>query len=280
MCCDTADARLPTEPNRVPTEPNRVRMALEHDAGRHLIAATVATAGAAWEAAWEAETAGAVAVAPASAAASAQGRTAGLVISDLDRLPETDAVARTLASWHATAFGGRTAEERVRAYLRGEGGVQPLETSPLLPLTLVAQVGGEGGDGDGKQELAGSVALVRDDLPDGGGCEAAAGLTPWLATLYVHPVYRGRGVGAALVQEAMYRAAVMGHDRLYLWTPQRRLADTWYADMGWVVHAVVDGGFRQHTHPVFVMVVDLRPPPFAIPEQQRLPWELGSCEKR
>ena len=45
--------------------------------------------------------------------------------------------------------------------------------------------------------LRGSVSLVLDDLPD------HPGLNPWLASLYVFPKFRGRGLGKLLVRQAL-----------------------------------------------------------------------------
>ena len=45
--------------------------------------------------------------------------------------------------------------------------------------------------------LLGSVSLVLDDLP------GHPGLNPWLASLYVFPEFRGRGLGKLLVRQAL-----------------------------------------------------------------------------
>jgi N-acetylglutamate synthase-like GNAT family acetyltransferase len=45
--------------------------------------------------------------------------------------------------------------------------------------------------------LMGSVSLVLDDLP------GHPGLNPWLASLYVFPEFRGRGLGRVLTQKAL-----------------------------------------------------------------------------
>lgn len=58
----------------------------------------------------------------------------------------------------------------------------------------------------------GSVSLVQDDLPE------RPGLNPWLASLYVFPEFRGRGLGRILVQRAL--DAVQQHQipNIYLFT--------------------------------------------------------------
>ena len=85
-----------------------------------------------------------------------------------------------------------------------------------MPTTLVA-VSEHGG-------LLGSVSLVHDDLP---GYEH---LTPWLASLYVKPEARGRGVGSRLVSAALAEAHRLGIRRLYLFTPEH---EDYYSRRGW-----------------------------------------------
>ena len=67
-------------------------------------------------------------------------------------------------------------------------------------------------------ELVGCVSLDRCDLP---GHES---IGPWLASLYVVPVWRGRGLGRALVEHVISTATAAGTPALYLWTagPIRR----------------------------------------------------------
>ena len=84
-----------------------------------------------------------------------------------------------------------------------------------IPVTFVAVDG---------ETLLGSASLVDDDL------ETRPELTPWLASVYVAPEHRGRGVASALVQRVVEEARGSGVDRLYLWTTdQERL----YARLGW-----------------------------------------------
>ena len=85
-----------------------------------------------------------------------------------------------------------------------------------LPTTLLAL------DGD---ELLGSVSLVFEDAP-----ELQEHGSPWLASLYVKPQARGRGIGAALARAAVARAAQEGVDELFLFTPEHR---DFYARLGW-----------------------------------------------
>jgi GNAT superfamily N-acetyltransferase len=60
--------------------------------------------------------------------------------------------------------------------------------------------------------ILGSVSLVADDLPD------LPPYTPWLASLFVRPEARGRGVGRTLVERVVADAAAGGATRLHLLT--------------------------------------------------------------
>jgi len=84
-----------------------------------------------------------------------------------------------------------------------------------IPATRVALVDGE---------LAGSVSLLANDH------ERIRRWSPWLASLLVLPEFRGRGIGAALVREAVSIAAHFGIPYLYLYTDD---AAPFYARLGW-----------------------------------------------
>jgi predicted N-acetyltransferase YhbS len=84
-----------------------------------------------------------------------------------------------------------------------------------IPTTLVAVEG---------MEPVGSVSLIEQDLA---GWEH---LTPWLASLYVEPHRRGRGIGKQLVRQAVAEAKRIGLAVLYLFTPGQL---NFYAALGW-----------------------------------------------
>jgi GNAT superfamily N-acetyltransferase len=132
--------------------------------------------------------------------------------------PLADHVERvpTIARWHhaewnrlnpALTLEAREARIRKRA---NRGGI---------PTTLVALV---------EDELAGSASLVEDDM------DTHPELTPWLASVYVPPEFRRRGVASALTRAIEAQAAREGVETLWLWTPdQERL----YARLGWTMVA-------------------------------------------
>lgn len=140
----------------------------------------------------------------------------------------------TLASWHhaewGALYGGHWSLTAARDELAGHakrGG---------CPGTWVAERDGQ---------LLGSVSVVEEDA------ESLRALgSPWLASLYVRPEARGRGVARRLVRRAEQEAAVAGFASLWLFTPEH--AD-YYAALGWRVV----GGFEVYGARVKVMRRDL-----------------------
>jgi len=120
--------------------------------------------------------------------------------------------APQLARWHAAewahllpgwSYGVALAE--LQTHTRPDG----------VPVSFVALEG---------DHLVGSVSLVWEDLP---GWEH---LRPWLASLYVRPASRGRGVARRLVAAVTEHARLSGLERLYLYTEgQAEL----YRGLGW-----------------------------------------------
>jgi predicted N-acetyltransferase YhbS len=133
---------------------------------------------------------------------------------DIGYLADRPEAIPTLARWHLAEWGRyspRRTLETAQARLRGH------LSRDAVPLTMLAL--------EGDRPL-GSAALVCQDMrtrPD---------LTPWLADVVVDPALRGRGIGSALVRRLVAKAAELGVERLYLYTPdQERL----YARLGFQV---------------------------------------------
>ena len=61
-------------------------------------------------------------------------------------------------------------------------------------------------------------------------------MSPWLATLFVLPEMRGKGVGSALANAAaeVVQSGACA-DSLYLWACERAVAEKMYAKLGWEV---------------------------------------------
>jgi len=116
-----------------------------------------------------------------------------------------------LAHWHHQQWSYLNPDEslhqrmlRMQCYLNDE----------LIPSTFIA-VG---------SELLGSAALVVNDM------ETNPQLSPWLASVYVAPQYRRKGIGTQLVLHTMAQAKHGGINTLYLFTPDMA---TFYRKLGW-----------------------------------------------
>lgn len=118
-----------------------------------------------------------------------------------------------LAEWHHKEWSdlnpGETIEqriERMQAYLN----------ESFVPSTFIAKDGA----------LLGSAAIVAHDM------ETKPDLSPWLASVFVAPEQRGKGLGARLVLHVMNEAKTRGIDTLYLFTPDKV---PFYQKLGWKI---------------------------------------------
>ncbi|MGE0241262.1 MAG: GNAT family N-acetyltransferase [Parvibaculaceae bacterium] len=107
-----------------------------------------------------------------------------------------------------------------------EGQLAKLTSDPQGPETaLIALI---------DSRLAGICLLVLHEL------EPAHDLSPWLASLYVDPQFRGRGVARSLVRAIEDHARRGGIARLHLYTVD---AEEFYLKCGWtVVERSASGG--------------------------------------
>jgi predicted N-acetyltransferase YhbS len=153
----------------------------------------------------------------------------------IEPLADHEHLARTLARWHADEWSDLVPSWSYETLLAELAAHTRRDT---IPLTLVALEGAE---------LLGSASLLVDDLP---GWEH---LTPWLASVFVAPAARGRGVGTRLVTEAAGTAQRLGVERLHLFTAGQ--AD-FYRRLGWRDLART----RLGDHPVEVLSLDLKGP--------------------
>jgi len=132
-----------------------------------------------------------------------------MTISPLADLP--DAI-ETLAQWFYDewhAFDGRRMENIATQLSENLN-------RDFMPITFVAH----------RNRLPlGSVSLDRFDFP------AFDYLSPWLSSLYVHPSFRGKGIGSSLVRHLQHFAVSQGIGPIYLWTPG---STQLYERCGWV----------------------------------------------
>lgn len=94
-------------------------------------------------------------------------------------------------------------------------------------------------------QLAASAAIVACDM------ESRPEWSPWLASVYVKPEFRRRGLGSALVTAVMNHAQQQGLSALYLFTPDQA---SFYEQLGWQFLEQT----RYRDHAVTVMRMRLR----------------------
>lgn len=97
---------------------------------------------------------------------------------------------------HLAAFGGRDDESRLAERIRQSAGFVP-------KLSLVAERDGE---------LVGHALTSKAELLDGHEAEDTLVLAP----IGVRPEAQGQGIGGALIEEGLRRAAELGHKLVFL----------------------------------------------------------------
>jgi GNAT superfamily N-acetyltransferase len=141
----------------------------------------------------------------------------------IDYLADHPNAIPTLARWHHEQWkhlspGDTVAQRIVRLQAHLVKGQIPT-TFVALPL-LETQPGGTAPEG-----ILGSASLIVYDM------DTRPDLTPWLASVFVAPKHRGRGIGTALVRRVIEEAEVLSVPNLYLFTtPDKR---GFYARLGW-----------------------------------------------
>ena len=75
-------------------------------------------------------------------------------------------------------------------------------------------------------QVIGTASLDANDLP------ARPDLSPWLASVYVPPEHRSRGIASSLIERVEHEARTRGVTRLHLHTSDR---ETFYGERGWVM---------------------------------------------
>lgn len=138
-----------------------------------------------------------------------------------------------LARWHHAEWGRLIRDwplELAESELRSHTGRRVLST------TVVALEDGT---------AVGSASLLEEDMPD------MPPLGPWLASVYVAPDHRGRGLGGRLVDRIVEEARALAVQWLYLFTAN---AQSYYEFRGWqVLQPIV-----AQEHEGVIMHLDLR----------------------
>jgi N-acetylglutamate synthase-like GNAT family acetyltransferase len=137
-----------------------------------------------------------------------------------------------LARWHHQEW----------SYLNPDGSIekriermQSFSNDALIPSTFIAV----------ENDLLGSAAIVAHDM------DTKQELSPWLASVFVSPENRSRGIGSELVIQVMNQARNAGIKTLYLFTPDK---EHFYIRLGW--QTISNELYRGHM--VTVMQVNLK----------------------
>lgn len=130
-------------------------------------------------------------------------------IVDLKEIPE---IIPKLVEWHHAQWAylnpGSTLEKRLektKRYLCDEP----------IPSTFVAVDSGD---------VLGSAAIIEHDM------DTRMEYSPWLASVYVAPEHREKGIGSKLVSYIMSFAKKNNTNNLYLFTPDK---EQFYKRLGW-----------------------------------------------
>jgi GNAT superfamily N-acetyltransferase len=164
----------------------------------------------------------------------------------IDPLSEHPDAIPTLARWHHDQWKhldpGDTIEQRI-ARLQVHLSKAPIPTTFVALLPLAAPP-----ERAVPENILGSASLIAHDM------DTRPNLSPWLASVFVAPRYRGCGIGTALVRRVIQEARALDVANLYLFTtPDKR---GFYAPLGWVlIEHTLYRGYQQ-----IVMALPIRQP--------------------
>lgn len=138
----------------------------------------------------------------------------------------------TIADWHQNQWHDispdLTTKLRISMY-------SDYASKPGVPCCIVALIG---------DKPAGSASLVISDM------DTHRHLSPWLASVYVHPEYRNQGIATNLLKHCSNNAQLAGVKTLYLFTPDQ---SAFYLKRGWKLLESCD----YHGENVDIMCFDL-----------------------
>jgi N-acetylglutamate synthase-like GNAT family acetyltransferase len=151
----------------------------------------------------------------------------------IDHLAEHPDLVPTLALWVKGEWGHLPPHVAYEEYVSN---FQRQTTYGRIPETFVAMEG---------DTLLGTASIIEYDM------STRMDLSPWMASVYVDPQFRNRGIGSALVRTVMQEAAELGLQRLYLITPDKV---GFYGRLGWQV--LETAGYRGETVTIMVYEVN------------------------
>ena len=139
-------------------------------------------------------------------------------------------VIDTLARWHYDEWQGLIPEW---SYQEAHRELATHTGRAAVPTTIVAFEG---------DELIGSASLLVEDLPQW------KHLTPWVASVFVAPAWRGKRIGSRLVEEMVAVAGQLGVATVYLLTEGQ---SDFYRKLGWATVEVSPA----RGHPITIMTI-------------------------
>ncbi len=150
---------------------------------------------------------------------------------DIIDLADATDLVETCAAWSFGLWGCQSGGSLSETQARFAAAILPSREA----FTFVARRGGK---------PAGMASLRAADF------KGRPDLTPWMASVYVHPDHRQFGLAHALVHRVEDQAHALGHLRLHLISEH---AETLYAELGWTTFEHVIGSFG----PAVLMAKDL-----------------------
>jgi len=140
----------------------------------------------------------------------------------IDYLADHTGLIETCASWAFGQWGCQSGGSLERATALFSEGTK----KGSVPLTLVALV---------SEKPAGMISLWQSDF------DGRPDLSPWLASLFVHPSHRKKGIASRLIKKLEAEACRLSFQQLYLVTEESR---TLYQTHGWseIDHVVTAHG--------------------------------------
>jgi GNAT superfamily N-acetyltransferase len=120
--------------------------------------------------------------------------------------------APVCAAWAFGQWGCQTEGKTIETSVQG---FSKCAQKNALPLALIALEG---------KKPAGHIVLCEAD------CDERPDLTPWMASVFVHPFHRGKGLSLQLIRRAENEAKRLGIQTLYLVTEN---AKGLYEKCGW-----------------------------------------------
>ncbi len=137
----------------------------------------------------------------------------------------------TLAQWHQNQW------HDISPQLNLDKRIEFMSThqnTASVPVTLIAL---------NKKQPMGSASLIDNDMED------RPQYSPWLASVYVDPIFRAQGVASALISAIIQQAKALKLAQIYLFTPNQ---SEFYSRRGWEIIE------HRHYHGVMVDIMIYR----------------------